>query len=87
MNFPQPMALMPGQQLGNSSGGGGGGGGGGSNINMNMNMNEGHLSMLAGLSPYRPVTDHPQSHQQQQHQPSGSQSHHRGGSHDDRHDN
>ncbi|XP_045790208.1 transcription factor TCP15 [Trifolium pratense] len=86
MNFPQPMALMPGQQLGNSSGGGGGGGGG--NINMNMNMNEGHLSMLAGLSPYRPVTDHPQSHQQQQqHQPSGSQSHHRGGSHDDRHDN
>jgi hypothetical protein len=87
MNFPQPMALMPGQQLGNSSGGGGGGGGGGGNINMNMNMNEGHLSMLAGLSPYRPVTDHPQSHQQQQHQPSGSQSHHRGGSHDDRHDN
>ncbi|CAL5198374.1 unnamed protein product [Lathyrus oleraceus] len=94
MNFPQPMALLPGQQLGNSSvgvsGGGGssgGGGGGGGNINMNMNMNEGHLSMLAGLSPYRPVSDH-QSHQQQhQQQPSGSQSHHRGGSHDDRHDN
>lgn len=83
MNFPQPMALLPGQQLGNSSGGGGGGGG---NINMNMNMNEGHLSMLAGLSPYRPVSDHHQQH----HQPSGSQSHHhRSGSHehDDRHDN
>lgn len=88
MNFPQPMALLPGQQLGNSSGGGGGGGGGG-NINMNMNMNEGHLSMLAGLSPYRPVSDHHQQ-QQQHHQPSGSQSHHhRSGSHehDDRHDN
>ncbi|CAI8610041.1 unnamed protein product [Vicia faba] len=93
MNFPQPMALLPGQQLGSSSigsgsGGGSGGssgGGGGGNVNMNMNMNEGHLSMLAGLSPYRPVSDHQSHHQQQQ--PSGSQSHHRGGSHDDRHDN
>lgn len=76
MNFPPPMALLPGQQLGSSIGGNGGGGGGG-------NMNEGHLSMLAGLSPYRPVSD--QSQSQSHHQPSGSQSH-RGGSHD-RHDN
>lgn len=85
MNFPPPMALLPGQQLSNSSlGGNSSGGGGGGNINMNMsmnmNMNEGHLSMLAGLSPYRPVSHH-ESHQQG----SGSQSQ-RGGSHD-RHDN
>jgi len=42
-------------------------------------MNEGHLSMLAGLSPYRPVIGVSES------QASGSQSH-RGGAADDRHD-
>nr|KYP47882.1 Transcription factor TCP14 [Cajanus cajan] len=41
MNFPTPMTLLPGQQLGSSIGGG--------------NMNEGHLSMLSGLNPYRTV--------------------------------
>lgn len=41
MNFPTPMTLLPGQQLGSSIGG---------------NMNEGHLSMLSGLhNPYRTV--------------------------------
>ncbi|KAG5019816.1 hypothetical protein JHK87_015671 [Glycine soja] len=39
MNFPTPMALLPGQQLGSSGIGG--------------NMNEGHLNMLSGLNPYR----------------------------------
>ncbi|XP_028763441.1 transcription factor TCP14-like [Neltuma alba] len=76
MNFPTPMALLPSQQLGSSgisSGGGGGAGGGGGNIN------EGHLSMLAGLSPYRPVIGLSES------QASGSHSHHGGGG-DDRHD-
>ncbi|KAE9601957.1 hypothetical protein Lal_00040928 [Lupinus albus] len=69
MNYPTPMALLPGQQqLGSSTGGGGG----------NINMNEGHLSMLAGLSPYRTVIGVSES------QASGPQSH-RGGS-DDRHD-
>ncbi|KAK7292216.1 hypothetical protein RIF29_07992 [Crotalaria pallida] len=77
MNYPTPMALLPGQQqqqqqLASSSGGGSGGGSG------NINMNEGHLSMLAGLSPYRPVIGVSES------QASGSQSQ-RGGS-DDRHD-
>ncbi|ESW10186.1 hypothetical protein PHAVU_009G188100 [Phaseolus vulgaris] len=41
MNFPTPMALLPGQQLGSSGIGG--------------NINEGHLSMLSGLNPYRTV--------------------------------
>ena len=76
MNFPTPMALLPSQQLGSSGvvGGVGGSGGGG-------NANEGHLSMIAGLSPYRPVIGVSES------QASGSQSHHhhRDGS-DDRHD-
>ncbi|CAN6253288.1 unnamed protein product [Urochloa humidicola] len=44
MNFPAPVALLPGQQLGlGSSGGGGGGGGGG----------EGHMGILAALNAYR----------------------------------
>ena len=43
-------------------------------------MNEGHLSMLAGLSPYRPVIGLSDS------QASGSHSHHGGGGSDDRHD-
>lgn len=78
MNFPTPMALLPSQQqLGGSSSSGGGG-----NNNNNINMNEGHLSMLAGLSPYRPVSESTQ--------PSGSQSHHHhhrggGGSSHDHH--
>ncbi|XP_029129397.1 transcription factor TCP14 [Cajanus cajan] len=74
MNFPTPMALLPSQQLGSSAIGALGGG---SNSN---NMNEGHLSMLAGLSPYRPVIGVSES------QASASQSH-RGGAADDRHDN
>ncbi|KAK7265787.1 hypothetical protein RJT34_33410 [Clitoria ternatea] len=78
MNFPAPMALLPTQQLGSSGIGGGvgsssGGGGGG-------NLNEGHLSMLAGLSPYRPVIGVSES------QASGSQSHRGGGDGDDRHE-
>ncbi|OEL17319.1 Transcription factor TCP15 [Dichanthelium oligosanthes] len=47
MNFPAPVALLPGQQLGlgpvGSGGGGGGGGGGG----------EGHMGILAALNAYR----------------------------------
>jgi len=78
MNFPTPMALLPSQQLG-SSGIGTVGGSSNNNNNNNSNMNEGHLSMLAGLSPYRPVIGVSES------QASGSQSH-RGGAADDRHD-
>lgn len=40
MNFPAPMALMPGQQLGTSVSG----------------TSEGHLGMLAALNAYRPYT-------------------------------
>ncbi|WVZ73675.1 hypothetical protein U9M48_021957 [Paspalum notatum var. saurae] len=51
MNFPAPVALLPGQQLGLGpvSGGGGGGAGGG----------EGHMGILAALNAYRtqPSTD------------------------------
>ncbi|KAL4347061.1 hypothetical protein GQ457_17G016960 [Hibiscus cannabinus] len=43
MNFPTPMALLPGQQLG--SGGAASGG-----------ITEGHLNMLTGLNPYRQVS-------------------------------
>lgn len=39
MNFPTPVALLPSQQLGSSSGGGG--------------LGEGQLGMFAGLNPYR----------------------------------
>lgn len=73
MNFPTPMALLPGQQLGSSGIGGGGAG----------NLNEGHLSMLAGINPYRQMSGVSES------QASGSQSHHGGGGGgggDDRHD-
>ncbi|KAI6683042.1 hypothetical protein NL676_028955 [Syzygium grande] len=42
MNFPAPVALLPGQHLGSATGGAGGG--------------EGQFNMLGGLSPYRPVT-------------------------------
>lgn len=73
MNFPTPMALLPGQQLGSSGIGGGGGGGG-------ANLNEGHLSMLAGLNPYRSMIGGSES------QASGSQQSHHGGGNDDRHD-
>ncbi|KAL5207068.1 hypothetical protein ABZP36_031503 [Zizania latifolia] len=45
MNFPAPMALLPGQQLGLGPVGGGGGGGGGGG--------EGHLGILAALNAYR----------------------------------
>ncbi|XWS60567.1 hypothetical protein CRYUN_Cryun07bG0046900 [Craigia yunnanensis] len=87
MNFPTPMALLPGQQLGSSSvtsgGGGCGGGSGGSS-----GISEGHLNMLAGLNPYRQVSGTGISESQA----SRSHSHHgegdgggRGGG-DDRHD-
>ncbi|XP_061339402.1 transcription factor TCP14-like [Gastrolobium bilobum] len=68
MNFPTPMALLPGQQLGSFGGGSSG------------NINEGHLSMLAGFNPYRPVIGVSES------QASGSQSQHGGGG-EDQHDN
>ncbi|CAN6246111.1 unnamed protein product [Urochloa humidicola] len=42
MNFPAPVALLPGQQLGLGSGSGGGGAGG-----------EGHMGILAALNAYR----------------------------------
>jgi hypothetical protein len=79
MNFPPPVALMPGQQLPASGNGGGGGGGGGSN-----SMSEGHLNMLAGFNPYRPISGTSISDSQA----SGSHSHHGGGGGggDDRHD-
>ncbi|KAE8697650.1 hypothetical protein F3Y22_tig00110616pilonHSYRG00060 [Hibiscus syriacus] len=50
MNFPAPMALLPGQQLGSCSSGGGGSGG------SSGMSSEGHLNMLAGLNPYRQVS-------------------------------
>ncbi|KAK7304615.1 hypothetical protein VNO77_42499 [Canavalia gladiata] len=63
MNFPTPMALLPGQQLGAS---------GISAAAGSPNLNEGHLSMLSGLNPYRTVIGVSDS------QPTGSQSHHAG---------
>jgi hypothetical protein len=45
MNFPAPMALLPGQQLGLGPVGGSGGGGG-----------EGHMGILAALNAYRTQT-------------------------------
>ncbi|XWS51113.1 hypothetical protein CRYUN_Cryun12cG0148700 [Craigia yunnanensis] len=89
MNFPAPMALLPGQQFGSSSvtsGGGGGGGGGGSGGS--SGISEGHLNMLTGLNPYRQVSGTGVSESQA----SGSHSHHGGegggggGGGDDRHD-
>ncbi|KAK8325200.1 hypothetical protein V6Z11_A11G034200 [Gossypium hirsutum] len=75
MNFPTPMALLPGQQLGSSSsgadGGGGGGGSGGSS-----GISEGHLNMLAGLNPYRQDSGGTGVSESQV---SGSHSHHGGG--------
>ncbi|XP_071710179.1 transcription factor TCP15-like [Rutidosis leptorrhynchoides] len=67
MNFPTPVALLPGQQLSVGLGGSAGGGGGG--------FSEGQLSMLGGLNPYRPIFGSGGSEQQ----PSGSQLHHGGG--------
>ncbi|XVE54810.1 hypothetical protein DITRI_Ditri03aG0112400 [Diplodiscus trichospermus] len=76
MNFPAPMALLPGQQLAGSSSGGGGSGG-------SSGISEGHLNMLAGLNPYRQVSGTGVSESQA----SGSHSHHAGGGGgDDRHD-
>lgn len=70
MNFPTPVALLPSQQLTTGLGAGSSGGGG---------FTEGQFSMLAGLSPYRPIFGPGGSEQQA----SGSQSHHAG---DDPHD-
>lgn len=74
MNFPAPVALVPGQQFGSTTGGG------------NNSSNEGHLNILAGLNPYRSVS----SSGVMEPQGSGSHSHHGGGGSngggDDRHD-
>ncbi|XP_062220284.1 transcription factor TCP14-like [Phragmites australis] len=48
MNFPAPMALLPGQQLGLGPVGSGGGGGGGGGVG-----GEGHMGILAALNAYR----------------------------------
>ncbi|KAL5747429.1 hypothetical protein ACOSP7_024432 [Xanthoceras sorbifolium] len=74
MNFSTPLALLPSQQLGSSLSSGGGGGGGSSG------MSDGHLNMLAGLNPYRPISGTGVSESQA----SGSHSHQGG---DDRHNN
>lgn len=66
MNFPTPVALLPSQQLGSSSGGGSG----------NNGLGEGQLGMFAGLNPYRGVGGVSES------QASGSHSHHGGGTDD-----
>ncbi|MBA0773046.1 hypothetical protein Gotri_008349 [Gossypium trilobum] len=77
MNFPTPMALLSGQQLGSSSVSSGGVGVGSSRLS------EGHFNMLAGLNPYRQVSGTVVSESQV----SGSHSHHDGaGGGDDRHD-
>lgn len=73
MNFPTPVALLPGQQLGSNMGVGSGGGTGAGN-----GLGDAQLGMLtAGLNPYRSsaagVSESPAS---------GSHSHHG----DDRHD-
>ncbi|KAM1377607.1 hypothetical protein TB2_039064 [Malus domestica] len=74
MNFPAPVTLLPSQQQLGGSGGGGG-------SNDGNNMSDGQLNMLAGLNPYRHMSDTGVSDSQQA---SGSHSHHGGG--DDRHD-
>lgn len=80
MNFPTPVALLPGQQLGagiGSSGGSGSGGGGGSSSGGGGGgISEGQFGLFAGLNPYRQTSI-------SNSQPSGSHSHHGG---DDRHD-
>lgn len=62
MNFPAPMALLPGQQIGSGRSNGSGISG----------INEGHLSMFGGLNPYRHGMEESES------QASGSRSHHGG---------
>ncbi|KAF7847617.1 hypothetical protein BT93_L2783 [Corymbia citriodora subsp. variegata] len=64
MNFPAPVALLPGQHLGGAAAGAGAGGG-----------SEGQFNMLGGLSPYRPVSSSGMSESQA----SGSHSNHGGG--------
>ncbi|KAI3686494.1 hypothetical protein L1987_80172 [Smallanthus sonchifolius] len=66
MNFPTPVAVLPGQGAGVSGNGGSGGGGG---------YGEGQLNMFTGLNPYRPIFGPGSSESPA----SGSQSHHRGG--------
>ncbi|KAF5796811.1 putative transcription factor TCP family [Helianthus annuus] len=75
MNFPTPVALIPGQQPGAGTSGNGG-----SNSNNSGGYGEGHMNMLSGLNPYRPIFAASSSEPPE----NGSQSHHRGG--DDRHD-
>ncbi|KAI3825660.1 hypothetical protein L1987_07196 [Smallanthus sonchifolius] len=50
MNFPTPVTVLPGQQLGVGSGGNGGGNGGGGG-----GYGDGQLNMLSGLNSYRPL--------------------------------
>lgn len=69
MNFPAPVALVPGQQFGSGAGGG------------NHSSSEGHLNILAGLNPYRSVSTTGIMEQQG----SGSHSHHGGGGDDRHH--
>ncbi|KAK3440175.1 hypothetical protein EUGRSUZ_B00471 [Eucalyptus grandis] len=64
MNFPAPVALLPGQHLGSAAAAAGAGGG-----------SEGQFNMLGGLSPYRPMSSSGVSESQA----SGSHSHHGGG--------
>ncbi|XP_023529440.1 transcription factor TCP14-like [Cucurbita pepo subsp. pepo] len=66
MNFPGPVTLVPGQQLGSSASGG------------NNSSSEAHFNILAGLNPYRSVS----SSGVMEAQGSGSQSHHGGGGDD-----
>ncbi|XP_047327592.1 transcription factor TCP15-like [Impatiens glandulifera] len=70
MNFPTPVALLPTQQLGGGGGGGDGNNGG---------IPEGHLGMLAGLNPYRPILSE-STHTTRSHNP------HHGSPEDNRHD-
>ncbi|CAL5355093.1 unnamed protein product [Camellia sinensis] len=66
MNFPTPMALLPGQHLGPGIGGGGSGG---------AVAADGHLGMLAALNAFRPLAETGGSESQA----SGSNPHHGGG--------
>ncbi|XP_048136219.1 LOW QUALITY PROTEIN: transcription factor TCP14 [Rhodamnia argentea] len=63
MNFPAPMALLPGQHLGSAAHGG-----------RAAAATEGQFNMLSGLSPYRPVSSAGVSESPA----SGSHSHHGG---------
>ncbi|KDP41181.1 hypothetical protein JCGZ_15588 [Jatropha curcas] len=67
MNFPAPMALLPGQQLGGASGGVGG------------IVTDSHLGVLAALNAYRPIMG---SGDASESPASGSNQHHGGEEHE-----